>query len=90
MGEDLNELRKRINGIDDALVPLFLARMKVSAEIADYKRANRLPVRDEAREEALLSRLSAAAGDEMAPYVRSLYERILALSREYQEELLKR
>ncbi len=90
MEHDLNDLRTRINGIDDALVPLFLARMKVSAEVAEYKRAKGLPVRDEAREKALLERLSASAGDDMAPYVRELYERILALSRAYQEELLKR
>ena len=87
---DLSALRSRINEIDDALVPLFLARMKVSAQVADYKRANGLPVRDEARERALLDRLSASAGDEMSPYVSELYERILALSRAYQEELLKR
>lgn len=86
---DLQTLRKQINETDDQLVPLFLARMNLSAQVADYKRANGLPVRDAKREEELLARLSAQAGD-LAPYVRALYEEILTLSRDYQEELLKK
>ena len=90
METDLKELREKINETDDALVLLFLARMALSAKVADYKRAVGMPVRDAAREEQLLARLSAGAGEEIAPYVRALYEEILKLSRAYQEELLKK
>ena len=40
---DLNELRERINDIDDQMVALFVERMKVAAEIAGTKAEKNLP-----------------------------------------------
>ena len=82
-------LRGKINQIDAQLLPLFLSRMQVSAEVADYKRRAGIPVRDEAREEELLARIGAQAGD-MDQYAQALYREILSLSRAYQEKLLGR
>ncbi|MBQ2720656.1 MAG: chorismate mutase, partial [Clostridia bacterium] len=41
---DLSEIRKKIDEIDSKLLPLFLERMNLSAEVAAYKKANNLPV----------------------------------------------
>ncbi len=41
---DLNEIRSEIDKIDDELVRLFCQRMHVAAQVADYKKANNLPI----------------------------------------------
>ena len=85
---ELNELRRQIDGIDQELVALFLRRMHVSAQVAEYKREHDLPVLDAAREAALLDRISAMAGDELEAPARALYATILEQSRAYQEKAL--
>ena len=42
---ELQELRERIDDIDEELLSVFAERMKVSAEIARVKREQGLPVR---------------------------------------------
>ena len=61
---DLKELRKNIDEIDRELVDLFVRRMSISAEVAEYKREVGMPVLDPARERALLERVSNMSGDE--------------------------
>lgn len=85
---ELNELRAEIDRIDPELVRLFCERMQVSSGVAEYKRANNMPVLDPVRERALLSKVANLAGDEMSGYVRILYETILSLSRARQEKAL--
>ena len=81
---DLNEIRKDIDKIDDELVRLFCARMNLSAQVADYKKANNLPILVPARERAILQNVAEKAGPEMANYTRVLYSMLFELSRSYQ------
>ncbi len=85
---DLNELRKNIDEIDKELVELFLRRMNISAEVAEYKRELGMPVFDPSRERALLERVSNMSGEEFERYTRTLYSTILDLSRSYQHKKL--
>ena len=85
----LQLMLEEIDRIDPELVRLFCERMQVSEAVAAYKKEHGLPVRDPEREHALLSKVENLAGDEMAAYVRTLYETILSLSRAYQEDLLQ-
>ena len=85
---DMQELRSQINQIDEQLVRLFDARMKVALEIGKYKKANGLPVYDAAREQAVLDRQTAAVEQEMAPYVRRLYLKLFELSKDYQQQTI--
>ena len=85
---ELKELREEIDRIDSELVPLFLKRMRISAEVAEYKRQNQMPVLDSSRERALLESVSERAGEEMEEYTRTLYTTILDLSRSYQHKRL--
>ncbi|MGL5947707.1 MAG: chorismate mutase [Aeromonas sp.] len=76
----LNELRAKITAVDEALLSLLAERRQLSAAIAQHKRAHRLPVRDVAREQALLSALCArgeAQGLD-ANYLHALYQLIIA------------
>ena len=84
---DLNELRQEIDSIDKELVSLFTRRMTISGQIADYKRANDLPILVPARERAILQEVAELAGPEMGNYARVLYSMIFELSRSYQSKL---
>ncbi len=83
---DLNELRTQIDKIDEELVRLFIARMGISAQVADYKRANNLPIFHPGRERAILQRVADQAGPEMGNYTRVLYSMLFELSRSYQSK----
>ena len=81
---DITQLRSKIDQIDDKLVALFAERMDVAAQIADYKKANNLPIYVPAREREKLQDVAEKAGDHMANYTRVLYSMLFELSRSYQ------
>ena len=83
---DLSEIRNEIDQIDDQLVRLFCARMDLSAKVADYKKANNMPILVPARERAILQNVAQKAGPEMANYTRVLYSMLFELSRSYQSK----
>lgn len=82
---DLKDCRDRIDAIDEQLSALFKERMKAVAKVAEYKKANGLPVTDSAREKQILAERTADAG-ELEPYVRRYFKHIMKLSKEYQKE----
>ena len=85
---DLSKLRSRIDEIDEEFVSLFQKRMDVSAEIAQYKKENNLPVFDPAREREKLYDLSGQAKKGREAYVTVLYSLIFELSRADQERII--
>ena len=82
----LEEIRNEIDAIDKELVSLFIRRMKCSAEVAEYKKENNMPVLDASRERELLSKISDLSGEDYEEYSRTLYSTILSLSRSYQHK----
>ncbi len=85
---DLHTARAHINAIDTKMVELFAERMQAAAEIAAAKAEQKLPVLDTGREEQVLERVTAQAGEALAPYIRELYRTMFAVSKEYQAALL--
>ena len=83
---ELQELRGQIDLIDDQLVKLFAQRMDVAAQIADYKKAENLPIFVPAREREKLVDVAQKAGPEMENYTRVLYSMLFELSRSYQSK----
>lgn len=81
---DIGEIRGNIDKIDQQLVDLFCQRMALSAEVADYKKANGLPIYVPARERAILQNVAEQSGEEFGNYTRTLYSMIFELSRSYQ------
>ena len=81
---DLMELRERIDEIDEGLIALFCCRMQTVSGIAEYKKANGLPVRDAAREEQKLAALRSRVPAEFADSTEALYRAIFAISRDYE------
>lgn len=87
---DLNEARSIINRADEQIVSALKERMRAVTEVARYKQAHNLPVLDEKREEKVLGRVAAMAGDDLGDMARELYKHIMALSRDYQTKMLGR
>lgn len=84
---DIQELRQKIDAIDEEMVRLFVARMDVAAQVAEYKKARDLPIMVPAREQEKLEDVARKAGPEMAEYTKALYKAIMELSRQYQKAL---
>ncbi|MBO4466020.1 MAG: chorismate mutase [Bacteroidales bacterium] len=69
----LEEIRARIDEVDERMAELFAERMKLVREAAEYKRAAGLPVEDKEREKEILARHGERFSDD--PKLRSEYER---------------
>lgn len=85
---DITEYRSKIDNIDSEITKLFCERMEVAEEIAEYKRACKLPVRDSERERQLLNKVSDIAGEKFDSYTRVLFNTMMDLSRSYQNKQL--
>lgn len=83
---DLNEIRSKIDQVDQKLVDLFVERMNLSAQVADCKKENNLPIFVPTRERQKLQDVAAQAGVDMENYTRVLYSLIFELSRSYQSK----
>ena len=68
---DLLELRKEIDRIDDQLIPLLMARMDVSEQVAKYKVERGIPVLNEERERQILDDVAPCSLLLWTPPVRS-------------------
>ena len=81
---NLEALRRRMDEIDAELLRLFEQRMRVAAQIGQYKQRHRLPITDAAREQDKLRDVAAKLPEDLQAYGRALYEELFALSRDYQ------
>lgn len=85
---DIKELRTEIDNINAQLVELYKKRMGISAQIAEYKKENGLPIFDPIRERELLCNVSEQAGEEFEAGVRVLFSMLMELSRSYQNRVI--
>ncbi len=83
--KDLLTIRKDINEIDNKIIELWKERMELCLSVAQYKKENNLPVLDVKREKELLDRVGNLAGEDLDSYCRELYEKIMEISRDYQQ-----
>lgn len=84
---ELTDIRKEIDGIDNDILNLFLRRMTLSEQVAEYKNAHNMPILNRERERQILADVQAKAG-EKEEYAYHLFSRIIDLSRTRQNELL--
>ena len=86
----LEDLRKRIDAVDDQLVQLFQERMHIAAEVAEYKASQGLPVLQPAREREKLQDVAEKSQEDLQSYTRVLYSLLFELSRAYQGRIIQR
>lgn len=89
MQEGLSGLRKEIDACDDIIVNTFIKRMKIAGRISEYKKANNIETLDKKREYYLKQRVLQSTDDDFKCYMSELFDKILELSKKYQEELRK-
>lgn len=86
---DLQELRRKIDGIDSQIVSLYEQRMDISKEVAEYKIETGKKVFDKVREEEKLRAVKALTHNEFNSLgVEELFEQIMSMSRKLQYRLL--
>ena len=84
---ELSEIRAKIDAVDDQLLDLFLKRMALSEEVADYKNQHNLPILNRTREREILAKVTEKAGDKER-YAYHLYSTLFELARSRQAELI--
>lgn len=82
---NLVEIRRQIDVLDDEILTLILKRLEYLGIIAKIKLGNGLPIYDESRERAILSRVKLASGKGYK-YVLPIFLEILNTSKLIQQE----
>lgn len=86
--QDISNIRHEIDAIDEKLTELFEKRMAISKDVADYKRANGLPVLNPKREQEVIQKAQDALKDKtFRPYAQEFYTCLMNLSKKYQNSL---
>lgn len=82
---DLQQLRDRIDSVDEKILSLFLERMELCKGVADYKKANNLPVYQGNREQQVIDRIKALTGDkDLENGTAALFTSIMDISKSLQ------
>lgn len=86
---DLSEIRGQLDELDTQLVELLEKRMKICADVAEYKIANGKEVLDREREQSKLNSVAEQAhGTFNKQCVRDLFVQVMAMSRRLQYGIL--
>lgn len=86
MGDMLADLRKKIDVVDKDILALVLKRLELVDQVAEVKRANKIPIFVPGREDEILDGLVMGVDSKYASYVRDLFTSILDISKRYQIE----
>jgi chorismate mutase/prephenate dehydratase len=83
----LDDLRKRIDELDDAILRALDERARVVADVGHAKREANLPTYDPDRERLILDRLAARAGRFPPEAIRAVYREVMSACLALQEPL---
>jgi chorismate mutase len=85
--DNIDDLRERINAIDDELLRLFNERAKLALAIGRMKKNQGLPIRIPSREEQIIMRVQEENPGPLSPTsIARLYEQLIQESRSLEEE----
>lgn len=84
---NLEQIRLRIDKIDDEILALILKRIEYSKLVAKIKLKENTSICDEKREIEILKRLQNLSNDNFR-YISSIFSEILNSSKRIQEEIL--
>lgn len=86
---NLKYYRDEIDNIDKELISLFERRMNIAKKVAEYKKANNLPILNEEREkEVILKNVNLLQNKEYSKITQEFFEKIMEISRSIQDELI--
>lgn len=85
----LEQARAEIDAVDAQLAALFERRMAAVLSVAEYKRANGLPVYDAAREAIVLEKSTARIHDPaLRPYYKDHVQHMMDIAKQYEAKIL--
>ena len=83
--DDLKELRKEIDLIDNKLISLFQKRMEAVLKVAEYKKNNNLPILNTSREQEVIDKnIKLVCNDNFKKPVEDFLMNIMSISKELQ------
>ena len=87
--EDLSNIRKSIDEVDDKIKDLFIERMMLVKKVSEYKKKYNLPIFDASREKEILEKKSLNFDNlELKSYYLEFIQYMMDLSKDYQKELM--
>jgi chorismate mutase len=86
---DIKKLREKIDAIDKEILDLLKERFALLPEVAEYKKENDLPIKDDAREREVINRAVERGKTRglSSEFVRTLFEEIIEESRSIQDSI---
>ena len=80
----LEKLREEIDLVDKNMMDLLKQRMKISEDIAAYKKENNIPILDMERERRKINEIAKSVPEDISSYTRILYSLLAEMSKERQ------
>lgn len=85
--EKLEELRLRINDVDEKIVLLLKERFDIAKEIGETKKNLGLDVENKGREEEVVKKVRDMLPDDLKDLAEEIYRTIIKTSKDYQKKL---
>lgn len=85
---ELDEIRKKIDGIDGELLKLFAERMELCEDVARYKAQNGMEIFQSGREQQVLDRIAERSPKKLEQASRLLFSQIMEISKCIQKDRL--
>lgn len=82
----LEEVRQEITAYDSQIAQLLSQRFARVIEVGQIKAQKRIAVLDRSRENKVLANVVAHSEPEFAPYIKVIYQEIMAQARQYQTD----
>ncbi|MDE5593652.1 MAG: chorismate mutase [Clostridiales bacterium] len=86
---ELNELRNKIDDVDDKLAELYNQRMKLIKQVGEEKARTNHYVQDLNRENAIIRRVTKAVDEDVRVYCKQVFETLFETSRAYQSRFMR-
>ncbi len=84
--DNLLNLRKEIDIIDDEILKLFIERMNKSKEIGKFKKSNNISITNKTREDEILHKVSKNLPEDLKKQGEELFQKLFSLSKSYQNQ----
>ena len=85
--EKLEELRKRIDGVDEQICALLKERFDLVKEVGEAKKNLGVNVENKDREQEIIEAVRNRLPEELKDYAEEIYRTIIKVSKEYQKTL---
>lgn len=86
---NLEEIREQIDQLDSQIVELLTQRLALSSEVAEYKKANNLPIFHPEREAKVIEKVTTKTKPEYHIAMESIYNCIMEQSKQLQKQQLQ-